>query len=240
MSAGLTVDDIASLLNVLGQTDAVLIGGQALQVWCDRYAPHIGALNAYAPFTSKDVDVQGDRRVLERCAATFSVTPRYPRTLEDATNVGFLELQLGTRCVGVNVLTSPYGIRASEANDTALTVSVGSQNLRVLHPVLCMESRLANVAGLGRTAARELRQARASILCARGFIAEVAKDHPRDALRLCERVFRYARKNLHARNAFRTHELDAFAAVDAYPGLPTAFASKRLPQMTQIIQSSRA
>jgi hypothetical protein len=58
------------------------------------------------------------------------------------------------------------------------------------------------------------------------------------ALDLCERVFRYARKNVVAREAFREHGLDTFHAIEAHPGLPDRFVSRRLPQMRALIASS--
>ncbi len=240
MRPGLAIEEVLPLLRTLAATDAVLIGGQALQVWCDRYASAVADLRSVAPFTSGDVDVQGDRRVVEVCAQSFAVRPAFPTSFEDATNVGYLEVSIGAVPVGVNVLTSPYGIDAREAMATARMVDLGDGSwIRVLHPVLCMESRIANVGGLGRTSAKELHQARASILCARALIAEVAASEPRAALDLSERVFRYARKNLAARKAFREHGLDTFDAIEAHPGLPDAFVRTRLPQMRSIIASSR-
>jgi len=141
----------------------------------------------------------------------------------------------------VNVLTSPYGVKAREALDTALVVDLaGGVSIRVLHPVLCMESRFANIAGLGRTDPKELHQARASIVCAREYIAELAAgSEVRDALALAERVFRFASRGRHARAAFAAHGLDAFAAVTPHPRLPDRFRTTRYPQMCRIIATSR-
>jgi hypothetical protein len=232
------VAQVANVLQALGRADAVLIGGQALQVWCDHFVEVVPELRDESPFTSKDVDVQGDPEMVRVCADILSVEPLFPSGF-DATNVALLEVPVEGRVIEVNVLTSPFGVKAREAHDTALLYPLGSDFIRVLHPVLCMESRLANVAGLSRTRDQDLRQARASILCARGYLVELACENPRAALDLSERIFRYARDNRHARDAFREHGLDAFAAVDAHPGLPPEFTGKRLPQMRTVITRYR-
>lgn len=231
MTPGLTVAQVASVLQALGRADAILIGGQALQIWCDFYVELDPELNNESPFTSKDVDVQGDLKTTRVCAELLSVKPRYPAAEFDPTNVALIEVLVEGRVIEVNVLTSPYGVTAKEARQTAIPYQVGEGSIQVLHPVLCMESRLANVAGLFRTQEQSVRQARASIRCARAFLAELASQNPREALKLAERVFRYARDNRNAREAFVTHQLDAFDVVDAHLGLPSDFAEKRLPQM---------
>lgn len=65
---------VAALLKQLSPAadELVLIGGQALNLWTERYdgAPE---LQQKLPFTSKDVDFYGNVKHLERCARLLDV-----------------------------------------------------------------------------------------------------------------------------------------------------------------------
>jgi hypothetical protein len=61
------VIDIASILGE--DQDTFIVGGQALNIWAEYYAGSANELNAYRPFTSKDIDYFGYRAAAERLAA---------------------------------------------------------------------------------------------------------------------------------------------------------------------------
>ena len=238
-AAALRLDEVAPILRALGGTGAVLIGGQALNLWCERYAKRVDALRESAPFTSKDVDAQGDRRALDACAWKLNASAVYPDH-EDTTNSGYVAVTLGGKTIELQFLVHPFGLTQREADDTAIHIEVADFTLRVLHPVLVMESRIANVMGLHRTDAHSLGQARASIHCAREFMCDLVNDgHIDDALALAERVFRYARKS-RPKRAFTEHGLDAFSVVQPYPALPPMFVTQRYPVMQTQIEAQRA
>lgn len=231
---------MAAILRAADAARVILIGGQAVGFWSERYLERCPELQAEAPFSSRDVDFQGDRAGVAVLAASLGARAYFPRSMEDVTNTGYLEVRLGDVEVGVNVLVSPYGVPREVVEASAVRTRLGDFELRVMHPVLCMESRLANVAGLGREGPRSLAQARASIVCAREFIRELVDlGEVRSALRLCERVYAHARSNSHARAAFAKHGLDAFAAVTPWPGLPARFLATRLPQMQRLLAARR-
>lgn len=230
----LRADEVLPILRALHDADTVLIGGQALNVWCEIYATNVEALRAYAPFTSKDVDAQGDRNAVEMCARALGVRPMFSTSARDADsdaiNSGYMEVPIRHSHVGVNVVVKPYGLKQNEVRDTALMLELDGNPLRVMHPVLVMESRIANVIGLHRTDPHSLMQARASILCAREFIHDPSREK-REALALVERIFRYARSDTNARHASARFALNAFDAVTPGAPLPPAFGEKRYPEM---------
>jgi hypothetical protein len=120
-------------------------------------------------------------------------------------------------------VSAPFGLRAEEVRETALLVDILDDegaptglSFYAMHPVLCMESRVHNVAGLPDAYDNEqgLRQLRASILVAREFVRDVlagelgVEDPVRDALKLNERIFRFALRDRHAKAVFQTKGLD--------------------------------
>jgi len=180
--------DVISILRALADAEVVLIGGQALNVWCERFARSDAQLSAFGPFTSRDVDIQADRRAVEVVARRLSTKAVWPEDF-DATNTGYFVVRLGDIQVVVNALVSPYGVSREDAFDTAIPVAFDAVKIRVLHPVLCMESRFANVAGLGRTRPRDLQQARASVVCVRSFLGEILDDGLRAKHSISSSVF---------------------------------------------------
>ena len=56
------IRDISRVLeSVPDDNDAILIGGQALNIWAEYYARQDPSLNTYSPFFSHDIDFLGDR-----------------------------------------------------------------------------------------------------------------------------------------------------------------------------------
>ena len=54
---------------ILGASELPLIvGGQAVNLWADLYAPEVPALEQFRPFVSKDADIYGTRALAERLA----------------------------------------------------------------------------------------------------------------------------------------------------------------------------
>ena len=74
--------------HVLAQRDGkgkpyLLIGGQAVYCWANRYAAQEPSMEQWRPFTSKDIDFQGGRDEVLRIARELGMTAQLPpsRTL---------------------------------------------------------------------------------------------------------------------------------------------------------------
>jgi hypothetical protein len=66
----LSIQDTIEVLTRLGDTagQVVLIGGQALNFWAERYAVREESLAAEAPYASKGIDFCGTQEQLHLCA----------------------------------------------------------------------------------------------------------------------------------------------------------------------------
>jgi hypothetical protein len=102
-----------------------------------------------------------------------------------------------------------------------------------------MESRVHNVIGLAASYDTDQgrKQLRAAVACAHEFLRDVLDGHldvedpVRTVLKLNERVFRFAVRDRHARELYRSRGIDPGAALIDDERLPDAFRTKRLPQM---------
>lgn len=224
---GFALRDVAETIAALSESGLVLIGGQALNYWADHYLPDTNV----APPTSKDLDMQGDKRAVEAAASTLGVAPRWSTREMDTVNSGLIEVTTAEgELLEINVLHSVFGLKSEDVARTAIPVAIGGAWIRVLHPVLVMESRFANISGLHRTNEHALSQARTSVECVRAMLRERAPDNPREALDLITRIFRYSRSNMHARCVYRDHDIDAFAAVEPLEALPESFRTEDYPR----------
>ena len=91
-----TYGEIADYLARLGRDDLVLVGGQAIGFWVERYIDRVPELEAGAPYASKDIDLRGSREDVEGYAAflrrfvTF-ISTRNPAPASMFTNVSMLK-----------------------------------------------------------------------------------------------------------------------------------------------------
>jgi hypothetical protein len=242
------VRPILARLADLGR-ELVLVGGQAVNFWASYYEKRAQELVREAPFTSKDIDFCGDQRAVRICAQRLKGEARVA-TFDDATpNAGTVVfLDDGGVKRTLDILKAPFGLAAEEVHATALHVALlddaGQETgvaFHVMHPVLCMESRVHNVVGLPGTydTPQGRKQLRASIVCAREFLRDVLDaafdaDSPVEAvLALDERIFRFATRDRHGKALYSSGRGDPAEALLVDPRLPEAFRTKGYPQMQQ-------
>jgi hypothetical protein len=239
--------DVEPVLAKIADLDRelVLVGGQAVNFWASRYAARVETVASEAPFTSKDIDFCGDQRAVRRCAERLGGRARLA-TFDDATpnsgTVVFVDGAGTTRTL--DVVSAPFGLDAEEVHATAVPAEIAvGLRFYVMHPVLCMESRVHNVAGLAGAYDTDhgRKQLRLSILCAREFVLDVINGRVDDAtpidttLKLNERLFRFCTRDRDAKQVYRTKGVDPSSAIVVDARLPEPFRVRRYPQMLEML-----
>jgi hypothetical protein len=214
--------------------EIVLIGGQALNFWAERYMAHVPDLAAAAPYTSKDIDFYGPREQVAKCARLLGVEPTFYGPDDISVCSGIVTTADG---IQIDFVHTPKGVPLGELRSR----SVAFSHLRVMHPVHVMSSRVANVVELGRTDPNSLKQLRASVFIVREFIMRDVLDAGRvkAAQRLCEQVFDVSTAT-NGLSVWRDHAVDLFGAVSPHPDLGSKFAEIRYPQMQARLAHLRA
>jgi hypothetical protein len=107
--------------------DVVLIGGQALSFWAERYRT-VPELASAAPFTSKDIDFCGQSADVERCAELLGASHELygPRNRSVCTGI-----VTTTDGVQLDFVHTPRGVRSSEVQRRAIPL----EQIRVMHPI---------------------------------------------------------------------------------------------------------
>ena len=73
----------------------VLIGGQAVNYWAERYLAAEPELQKLLPFTSEDIDFKGSSDDVQRIARQLELAPGYPSKVEMTALAGIIPFQIG-------------------------------------------------------------------------------------------------------------------------------------------------
>lgn len=146
----------------------------------------------------------------------------------------------------IDFLGSVAGLDDKEVVDTAAPAALDDEHgspvasFLVMNPVLCLRSRVHNVARLpGYNTDHAKNQLRAAIICARQFAIDQLTSEPRETL-ACNEVFFDIASYGAGVEVFTDHQIDVFEAVVVAPGLPEKFYTERLPRVRAAVDRARA
>lgn len=191
----------------------ILVGGQAIEVW--------GAfLNVPAPAgqhetLTEDTDWLGsesDARWL--CEQLGNHELKIAKDwLSPNTAIAYLQRPDG-RILLMDFLRTIIGPSPQEVERLAVSVKIKDITIRVLHPLLCLESRIANLAALpSKRNGNGFQQAEWAIAIVSAFIEYIAQNHSiRHATRACHWVERIALSR-DAKYCYQHFGIDPFRAV---------------------------
>lgn len=185
--------DLPWLLEKLGPDltgELVLVGGQAVNFWAARYEDRLPELAHDKDLPTKDIDFCGGREVVTLCAQRLGGRAFLPGPEDMITpNTGkvvFVDDE-GVQ-QRVDFLAAPFGLEEVEVRRLAVPFDVegptGELAFHVMHPVHCLESRVANTITLpGYDSPHGLAQVRTMIGCAREYLREKGDGRPSGLLR---------------------------------------------------------
>lgn len=193
--AALTPDALKTLLQQLqeAEIDLVIVGGQAVNLWAVQYYQPLPEWDQLQPFASVDLDFYGGRVEAVQCSEVLSGQLTLAKNFDPSPNAGVVVVNWQNRSFRIDILSSVYGLNDTEIVSTAL-LFVGSGalagvELKVLHPLLCLESKLKCLRGLDQTARQDEKHVRLSILILRAFLTSQLSTQPvRSLLNLIERI----------------------------------------------------
>ncbi len=245
----LTIEHVKEVFRRLSSPDtedATVIGGQAAAFWAVYYR-----VASAAQMTTKDIDLLADRTTAARFAKACKAKLHEARTLR-VPDFAFIEVLVGKTPVRVDFLRSVHGLDATEVVSTRLGFRTSDMKMPiyVMHPMLCMASRLFNTYQLpGRYTLEEKDRLRSSLQALKAYLADLAGHVDKDAENshrvsstIAERVFLISLTDAGLAAWYRD-QIDVFQAIpppgDTTP-YPRKFASVRYPQMLKKVAARRA
>jgi hypothetical protein len=201
-----SLHEIKPALKALVETGAVVIGGQAINLWAERYQANSPPWDELRPYTSFDLDVLGSRTDVLKCSEALNAEPFFPLSSENTANSGKIVTQLGGSDFEIDFLHSPNGLSPAEVRELARDITFESIPLKVLHPLHCLESKTVNLATLPQKAGerQDLKHLRLSLAILREYLRSLSLAGNSDAI-----LLRWARRVRTNSN----HELGLQAAI---------------------------
>jgi hypothetical protein len=123
----------------------LIVGGQAVNLWAEFFAPRNAKLRALRPFVSKDADIFGDRTLAQKLADAAGWEIRFfhePRTIAVAV---LIKRRGKGEALTVEVLRSVRGLTQKELADTDLVELRPGHIYRIPSPVRLLKAKLANL-----------------------------------------------------------------------------------------------
>jgi hypothetical protein len=240
--------DIFVALQAIG-LDAIVVGGQAVNLWAFQYQEKSSRLQEYMPFASEDLDFYGGRVEAIACKEALQGQVTLNKDFDPSPNSGVVIVNRQDSVLRIDFLASVYGLNDAEISETAL-VFVGEAeltglNIKVLHPVLCLEGKLKCLRGLPQIGRQDLRHVKMSVLCLNELIKDLLNySKARPTLKLIERVLESALRE-DGLSAWYRYQIQVESAipVEALNKLSDEkfqrFCQIRLPQVVEQINIKR-
>jgi hypothetical protein len=149
-------EDVIQISSKLSVDDGTfVIGGQATNLWAWFYKPREPKLQAFPdPLTSRDIDYCGTREAATAFAKAIGGELRVP-TMDDMNtpNTAMVRASINGKELVVDFMHGVLGIKQREVHRGASIIEVEATlegknavvQVVILHPVLCLKSRIANM-----------------------------------------------------------------------------------------------
>ena len=195
-----TPEELRAVLDALQSVEAIIVGGQAINLWSGHYSDANAEWQQYLPFSSEDLDLFGGRIEVQSCAEALrrngfqQLRVALAKDFDPSPNAGVILADLDdTTQLRIDILSAVYGINDAELETTAMRLlgqgPLKGMTLRVQNPILCLEGKLKALSGLPQNGRQDKKHLALSTLFVRRYLQEQCSDlQPRPGLKQVERV----------------------------------------------------
>lgn len=209
-SASFRPQDFADIVKVVPYP-CVLIGGQAVVWWAERFGVKIKVGEQEQDVTSRDIDFWGSHTDLVATATALKATPAFPDKREMTALVGAIPLSMAGRKTALEMLNSVPGIDIKDRFAVAMEETLGDRRLLVLSPVSLVIVKLYALRRFDQKDRRDLEHLRVSLQTSRRFIEAALQEEPQVALWNCNRLI-HAQRSKANRRLEREHQFQILSA----------------------------
>lgn len=189
-----STDALLELIYSSGSGRIIIVGGQAVNFWADRYAPDEPKLLAYRPFTSRDLDLLASIMNAYRLALAVHGTVEKPKRRVASPVLGNVEVKAGGVARSVQFLKSVRGVSNREIEKTAIPFVLGNVEISVADPITMLKAKLHNLVELDQRDRNDRNHVEILRICVPLFLerqltaAEETDAAARECLRSMQRV----------------------------------------------------
>jgi hypothetical protein len=169
---GFTLQQFSEVLQVRDAAGQpyILIGGQAVNYWAERYLATEPQLAPLQPFTSEDIDFKGRSEDVQRIAQQLKLTPAYPPKVAMTALAGTIPFRIGDLKSNIEIVRRIPGVSGSV---DAIEAQWKDKIIRVLDPISLLACKLELVATVPQKNRRDVEHLKILLPCVRAFLGEV-------------------------------------------------------------------
>jgi hypothetical protein len=164
--------DVFQVRNPAGQL-YVLVGGQAVNYWAERYLNFEPGLNKYLPFTSEDIDFCGNREDVQHIAGQLKLVPAFPPSVAMTMLAGAIPLRLDDAVTNIEIIRNVPGMTASAVNLLAVQMEWQGRSIRLLDPISLLIGKVELALTVSQEKRQDARHLQMLFFCVRGFLREL-------------------------------------------------------------------
>jgi hypothetical protein len=233
----LTPEEVREILAQCG-THALLVGGQALALWAAVY--EVTPPKVLAASISSDADFIGDAALARKLGDALKGWDFWKPTFDDATpQTAKLSRTVAGGVKQIDFLGAIAGLATAAVQRRAVVITLASGvDLRVLHPLDMLESRLQNLLLIPeKRHAAGIAQTHLAVRVANAFVTHRIEEGAslREVLDAIERIGQIA-TNKRLTGVLVDYDVDILSAVPIENVDHTEFRTKRWPQILQSVQ----
>lgn len=154
----------------------VLIGGQAVNYWAERYLADEPELRKRVPFTSEDIDFRGDREDVRHIAGQLELQPVFPHKVAMTALAGVIPFHIGKFASNIEVVRQIPGVPASAVDTLAISAEWSGRQIRVLDPISLLFCKVNLALTVSQEKRQDVEHLKILIICVRGFLREVLRE----------------------------------------------------------------
>ena len=234
--------------------DTFIIGGQATNFWAWFFQEKEPELKLKGPFTSQDIDFFGSQAVARSLAQALGGELRLPIYDDHTPSTAQIVTTIGGKPLVIDFLGQVLGIRDRELRRGVSVLEITGEvdgrpetvRVKVLHPVLCLKSRIVSMLhpATRRTGPIARAQAEASLVIVRRYIDDALSDDEwREARDCLATLYWYLRSDEYVKVADVRLGIDALAIIRAFTEderIDSRYRESQLKRMVANIERRRA
>ncbi len=220
--------------------DVTLVGGQAVEFWRQFYD-----IKSSLGYLTKDIDFYGSSQAADNNFQAFvnkdDAELHLPSMDDSSPNSAKITFKdKNNQEIEIDYLNQVTGLSDDDIETYSPVILLDGLSIKVLHQLLCMESKINNLAAWPAKRKKEgIEQARLSVEIAKSFIINlIDNDSIGDTFEVIERIFRFSCREP-SLFSFYNYEIDTLKSIpiEKYPN--DNFKSIRYPQIIKEVDLKR-
>lgn len=179
-----TLQQFARIFQVRNPEGApyVLIGGQAVNYWAEHYLAAEPSLQPYVPFTSSDIDFQGNRDDVRHIARQLELPAVFPGKIGLTALAGAIPFRIGRYSSNIEIVRLIPGVPPAMVDALAIETNLDGRQLRVLDPISLLLCKVNLALTVAQAERQDISHLKILIYCVRGFLRELLQEVERGTI----------------------------------------------------------